>query len=127
MHVTIINQPPKSKAVLWSTCFAALLVTGGCRSGLDTAKHAGQTNSQVPAIVQPDLLIEGCATRAVSATEVQSIHKELQEFNLSEKDLDRTKTIKVYFHVINKGQQPADGNVPDEQIKKQMDVLNEKF
>ena len=131
MSVTIINQLPKSKAVLRSTCFVliALLITGGCRrSGQDTAKQASQTNSRVPAIVQPDLPTERCGTTAVSATEVSRINKELQDFNFNEKYIERTKTIKVYFHVINKGDQPVDdGNVPDKQIKKQMDVLNEKF
>lgn len=129
MSLTIVNRLPKSKLVLRSAwcVLIALLISGGCRrSSQDIAKQASQTNSRVPAIVQSDL-VEGCATPAVSPTEVQSIREELEEFNFSEKDLRRKKTIKVYFHVINKGKEPMDGNVPDEQIKKQMDVLNEKF
>jgi hypothetical protein len=37
-------------------------------------------------------------------------------------------TIRVYFHVINKGSRyPADGNVPDNMIRAQIDVLNRSY
>jgi hypothetical protein len=40
---------------------------------------------------------------------------------------DFSATIPVYFHVINKGPTLADGNVPDSQIRAQIDVLNQTF
>jgi Pregnancy-associated plasma protein-A len=36
-------------------------------------------------------------------------------------------TVPVYVHVINKGPRRADGNVPDSQIRAQIDVLNQTF
>lgn len=36
-------------------------------------------------------------------------------------------TINVYFHVINAGSTPAQGNIPDTQIASQIDVLNQAY
>lgn len=71
---------------------------------------------------------ERCAVRSVSPIEARRLQSELQKFHVSEEGLKRSKVLKVYFHVINKGDKPVeDGNVHEAQIKEQMKVLNDKF
>ena len=42
-------------------------------------------------------------------------------------ELPSVVTIPVYFHVVNKGPLPNDGNVPDDWIRQQLEVLNDAY
>lgn len=75
--------------------------------------------------------VERCATDSIPPGEAREIQAEIEKFQLSEKSIETTtrrRRIKVFFHVINKGEDPLrDGNIPRTQIDAQMNVLNDAY
>ena len=79
-----------------------------------------------------------CGTEHVDHEHAEAIDAHVRSY-LSGTDASGRKTggpvpalstggqINVYFHVINSGTSPSQGNVPDSQIKAQIDVLNAAF
>jgi pregnancy-associated plasma protein-A len=105
----------------------------------DQAKRSGLR------LQEPTLTLEGqqlnseqfvesgarCATRPVLPVEARGIQKRLEKFRISGKSIERdvsASPIKVFFHVINKGPDPAnDGNIGQQQIEAQMKVMNDTY
>lgn len=71
-----------------------------------------------------------CGTRTPSFEEAQAVHARLEE----QRALEGANalppaviTVPVWFHVINKGENRADGNLPQDMIDAQIDKLNNDF
>lgn len=67
-----------------------------------------------------------CATRDVPELEADLIHKYLGVVSLAA-DPSGPVTIDVHWHVINKGEGAANGDVTDAAIQAQLDVLNNAY
>jgi hypothetical protein len=72
-----------------------------------------------------------CGTPALEEREMNRIEREVGErfttLGVSAFSAAGSIGIPVYFHVINKGAGIANGDVPDSQIKAQIDVLNDAY
>ena len=72
-------------------------------------------------------LADRCGTRLPTADEMRFVDDEIERFRLDLGDRAEATgsvTIPVAFHVINKGNTAAQGNIPDSQIAQQIAVLN---
>ncbi|MGD9975579.1 MAG: zinc metalloprotease [Desulfatirhabdiaceae bacterium] len=71
-----------------------------------------------------------CSTRTIDEIEQQEIESIFQKFLAGRRVTERATgsvVIPVYFHVINNGSGIANGDVPDSQIRDQIDVLNMSY
>jgi hypothetical protein len=72
-----------------------------------------------------------CSTRHVDEMEADAIEAQVEEFERayggSRREALATKTIDVYFHVINKGSGIANGDITATMITNQMNVLNAAY
>ncbi|MBD0326952.1 MAG: hypothetical protein ICV68_11000, partial [Pyrinomonadaceae bacterium] len=72
-----------------------------------------------------------CATKDLDETTATQIQNSLNEFNSGRNRGQIRKsgavTIPVYFHVVNKGKGIANGDVPMQMLRAQVDVLNASF
>jgi hypothetical protein len=74
---------------------------------------------------------EHCGTRHLDETTAGQLESSLTEFktrrNRARIQSPDTVTIDVYFHVVNKGQGVANGDVPTRWLRDQIDVLNAAY
>ena len=72
-----------------------------------------------------------CATRDLDETTAYNYETALNEFNNKRSPGQIRKsgavTIPVYFHVVNKGEGAANGDIPDKMLRAQIDVLNAAY
>ena len=61
------------------------------------------------------------------ADEIQSSYLRFKAAKEGSLSATGSVTVPVYFHVINRGTGIANGNVPDQMIRKQIDVLNDSY
>ena len=65
-----------------------------------------------------------CSTREVSDAEIKEAREEMAHFIGVG---GSSRTVNVYFHVINNGSGIANGDIPDSQIQAQIDTLNKAY
>ncbi|MDT4895469.1 MAG: hypothetical protein QOH25_546 [Acidobacteriota bacterium] len=70
-----------------------------------------------------------CATKDLDETSAAQIQTSLDQFNNSRGQIRKSGavTVPVYFHVVNKGKGIANGDVPSNMLKAQVDVLNASY
>ncbi|HEX8708524.1 MAG TPA: hypothetical protein VF723_09800, partial [Pyrinomonadaceae bacterium] len=70
-----------------------------------------------------------CATRDLDETSATQIQTSLDQFNHNRGQIRKSGsvTIPVYFHVVNKGKGIANGDVPVQMLRAQVDVLNQSY
>jgi hypothetical protein len=93
---------------------------------LSAAPRRGSTApAAAPAVRQG----RSCGTASPDPTQMTEIETAFQNFRQSKagKKSLGTVTIPVYFHVINKGAGLENGDVPDQQLRAQVKVLNESY
>lgn len=115
---------------LW---FIAIVVAGGlalpaCHGPRQRSSAASNRRRPKPRdFAQVD---ERCATPSIPSDDARRTQAEIEKFLLSQKGINENTTakrIKVFFHVINKGNLVSDGNISDAQIDEQMKVLNDAY
>ena len=92
----------------------------------DNIKH---TNGIIKQSHKEDIFMQKCGTRSASPKEkrlLKSVVDNFKEKRKEEKNYERALTFKVHFHVIL-GTGGFLGDVTEEQVRKQIDVLNEAF
>jgi hypothetical protein len=67
-----------------------------------------------------------CATREVGADEVVAVDTHVKE-RVAAEGARTGGAVSVYFHVVNKGSGLANGDVPDQMVVDQMNVLNAAY
>lgn len=77
-------------------------------------------------------LPDRCATVAPSSNEIQKIEEQFKLYkkiglNLESSFDQNGELVKVYVHVISSGPSPAEGNVSDESIMKQIQIMNDAY
>jgi Pregnancy-associated plasma protein-A len=95
-------------------------------ASLDASFSLGNKTALSPRVAASSR--ERCATKDLDEESAARLDSSLEQFNRSRGQQRRgTVTVPVYFHVINKGNSIADGNVPRSMLKAQIDVLNDAY
>jgi hypothetical protein len=107
-------------------CGAAALFAG---CSVDTSEVVGDVDdvgTETEAAPPP---VRSCATKNLSDAEMRIVEDEFESLRRPSNGyaFTATVTIKVYWHVINKGTGLSNGDVSDDQIKSQIDVLNAAY
>jgi hypothetical protein len=100
------------------------------RASKASSISSGQNDQQVQVATQdvPDQPVaELCVTPGPPPVEPQHRQKRFKRFKHTAKTPAQPQLITVVFHVINNGDSPAKGNVSEQQIVEQVQVLNDAF
>lgn len=112
----------------------ATVLAAGCSGELDPGAPAQEDETAVADVVPeqvesaPAPLRRGCATVEPPHLEKERIEQLVARWAAAPGLALRVPiTISVHFHVINRGSGIANGDVPEEMIQRQIDVLNDAY
>jgi Pregnancy-associated plasma protein-A len=115
--------------VLALVLLAAATTLGCSADPPSTAREESAIADVDPDAVEPAQapLRRGCATVEPSEFDKLQIERFVSSRRATGFSLSSPVTVNVYFHVINKGTGISNGDVPDDQIQSQIDVLNDAY
>jgi hypothetical protein len=89
----------------------------------------GLKSKILPASPAPASKRDRCGVKDLDETTATQIQTSIDQFNSNRGQIRKSGsvTVSVYFHVINTGKGIANGDVPTNQIKAQVDVLNASY
>lgn len=114
-------------AALVALCFVLILTR--TMNNRAHAENMGTGKSASSSLAAPGKVRDRCGTRDLDETTATSIQNSLNAFTKG-RGQGRgpgSITIPVYFHVVNKGSGVANGDVPNDMLQAQIQVLNKSY